>query len=117
MAKPGTEYAYTFIAEDVDAGDVLTYSLVEAPEGMTINGQTGRISWTPTDTQAGQTYQVVVRVSDGHGSITQTFSIIVDDLPVEPYRPFFDDYVWIGIVLLLVTMIILMSLAMRRRDE
>ncbi len=108
VAKPGSEYTYAVIAEDADAGDVLAYSLVEAPEGMTINGQTGKITWTPTDAQAGQTYQVVVRVSDGNGSTTQTYSIAVDDLPAEPYRPLFDDYVWIGIIIMLISIILLL---------
>jgi hypothetical protein len=108
VAKPGSEYTYTIIAEDTDAGDVLAYSLVEAPEGMTINGHTGRITWTPPDAQAGQTYQVVVRVSDGNGSTTQTYSIAVDDLPAEPYRPLFDDYVWIGIIIMLISIILLL---------
>jgi hypothetical protein len=116
VAKPGAEYTYTVVAEDADAGDVLTYSLVSAPEGMTINGQTGKITWTPTDAQAGEMYQVIVHVSDGSGSTTQTFSIAVDELPVEPYRPFLDDYIWAGIALFLIAMIILMSLAMRRKS-
>jgi parallel beta-helix repeat protein len=108
VAKPGSEYVYTIIAEDIDAGDVLTFSFVEAPEGMTINSQTGKIIWTPSDAQAGQTYQVVVQVSDGQGSATQIYSIAVDELPVEPYQPLFDDYVWTGIIILLVTIILLM---------
>jgi len=117
MAMPGSEYVYNIVTEDTDTGDILTYSLVAAPEGMTINSQTGRVAWTPTAAQAGQTYQVVVQVSDGHGSTAQTFSIVVDELPAGSYRPFFDDYVWVGIILLLITMIILMSLAMRRKEE
>ncbi len=116
VAKPGTEYIYTVIADDADAGDVLTISLVAAPEGMTINNQTGRVAWTPTDAQAGQTYQVVVQVSDGHGSTTQMFSITVGDLPAEPYRPFLDDYIWVGIVLLLIAMIALFSLGRKGND-
>ena len=114
-AKPGSEYTYTIIAED--AGDVLTYSLVEAPEGMTINGQTGKIAWTPTDAQAGQTYLVVFQVSDGQDSATQTYSIAVDELPAEPYQPLFDDYVWIGIIILLVTIIMLMLFYRFNREK
>jgi len=119
VAKPGSEYTYTVIAEDADAGDV-TYSLVEAPEGMAIDTQTGKISWTPTDAQAGQTYQVVVQVSDGNGSTTQTYSIAVDELPTEPYRPLFDDYVWVGIIIMLVTIIMLLlfyQIDTRRKEK
>ncbi|MEW5937318.1 MAG: PKD domain-containing protein [Candidatus Thermoplasmatota archaeon] len=117
VAKPGIEYAYTVIAEDADVGDFLVYSLIEGPEGMMIDAQTGIIMWTPTDSQAGQTFQVVVQVSDGQGTTAQTFSVTVDDLPVEQYRPLFDDYVWTGIVLLLITMIVIMSLASRWGKE
>jgi len=108
VAKPGSEYAYAVVADDADAGDVLAFLLAEAPEGMAIDSQTGKITWTPTDAQAGQTYQAVVQVSDGNGSTTQTFTIVVDELPAEPYRPLFDDYVWIEIIILLVTIIILL---------
>jgi hypothetical protein len=117
VVKPGAVYTYSATAEDTDAGDVLTYSLVTAPEGMTINNQTGRVAWTPSEAQAGQTHQIVIQVSDGHGSTTQTFSIVVDELPVEPYHPFFDDYIWVGIVLFLITILIIMTLAMRHKDE
>jgi hypothetical protein len=115
IAKPDVEYTYATIAEDSDTGDLLIYSLVEAPDGMTIDAQTGRITWTPTDAHAGQTFQVVVQVSDGQGSTTQTFSITVDDLPFEPYRPIFDDYTWVGIVLFLITMLIILLLLYRKK--
>jgi hypothetical protein len=117
MAKPGAAYTYSIAAEDTDAGDVLTYSLVAAPEGMTINNQTGRVAWTPTDAQAGQTYQVVVQVSDGHGSTAQAFSIVVDELPAEPYHPFFDDYIWVGIVLFLITMLAILLIFHSKRGQ
>ncbi|MDO9536849.1 MAG: PKD domain-containing protein [Thermoplasmata archaeon] len=117
MAKPGAAYTYSVIAEDADTGDVLAFSLAEAPEGMTINSQTGKISWTPTEAQAGRTYQVVVQVSDGNGSTTQAFSIVVDELPVEPYRPLIDDYVWIGIIILLITIIMLMLFYLFNKEK
>lgn len=64
-------------ATDPDVGDVLTYSLPVAPEGMTINATTGLIEWTPT---AGQqpTQDVEVKVDDGHnGSDMQSFPVTV----------------------------------------
>jgi hypothetical protein len=47
-------------------GDVLSYALSQKPTGMTIDSQTGLITWTP---QAGQEglQAVTVFVSDGHG--------------------------------------------------
>lgn len=44
--------------------DLLTYSLTEAPAGMTIDPDSGLIQWTPSGTQRG-TYYVTVRASDG----------------------------------------------------
>ncbi|MHB1348851.1 MAG: carboxypeptidase regulatory-like domain-containing protein [Desulfobulbaceae bacterium] len=44
--------------------DPLTYSLTEAPAGMTIDPDSGLIQWTPSGTQKG-TYYVTVRVADG----------------------------------------------------
>ena len=69
----GESYTYTVVANDPD-GDVLTYSLSTFPDGMTINPTTGLISWTPTT--AGSE-DVVVEVSDGQLSATQSFIIVV----------------------------------------
>ncbi len=50
-------------ASDENAGDTLTYSLDEAPEGMTINPATGLITWAPGLANVGP-HTVAVRVSD-----------------------------------------------------
>ena len=70
-------YTYDVNATDVD-GDTLTYALSAAPTGMTINAQTGVISWTPAAQQVGAA-NVTVTVSDPFGgSATQPFTITVD---------------------------------------
>jgi hypothetical protein len=52
------------VATDPDLpANPLTFSLDEAPPGMTIDPETGLISWTPEQEQIG-TYTVVVRVTD-----------------------------------------------------
>jgi DNA/RNA endonuclease G (NUC1) len=60
--------AYTFTAQasDVD-GQPLTFSLVGAPAGATIDAATGQFSWTPTEAQGGTgtPYSLKVRVTDG----------------------------------------------------
>lgn len=72
------EYTYDVNAADPN-GDVLTYSLVNPPSGMTINPQTGLICWTPLSVGD---YEIAVSVSDGRGGIaTQSFIIEVDELP------------------------------------
>ena len=77
-ASEGKPYSYTVTATDAD-GDVLAYSLVTAPEGMTINSSTGVIAWTPTYRQAGS-YNITVQVSDGASFAVQTYSLTVADV-------------------------------------
>ena len=76
-AKEGAIYTYDVEATDPN-GDILTYSLTVSPTGMTINSTTGAISWTPTESQIDEN-EVVVEVSDGSRSTTQSFTIIVDE--------------------------------------
>ena len=51
-----------------------TYSLLANPNGMTIDGTNGLISWTPTLTQTGA-QNVTVRASNSAGFADQTFTI------------------------------------------
>lgn len=69
---------YTYDVEATTrAQATLTYSLVSAPAGMTIDAGTGVINWTPTLAQAGNR-SVRVRVFDGLGRSTdQVFTIVV----------------------------------------
>jgi YD repeat-containing protein len=81
----GQPYNYAVVASDPDAGDLLTYALISAPAGMTINPGTGYIEWTPTRAQASR-HAVTVQVADGHGgSATQSYTIAVAEaLPNAP---------------------------------
>ena len=76
-AKEGAVYTYDVEATDPNE-DTLTYSLPINPTGMTINSTTGVITWTPTEDQIGENV-VVVEVSDGSKSTTQSFSVTVDE--------------------------------------
>jgi len=76
-AKEGAVYTYDVEATDPNE-DTLTYSLTVSPTGMTINSTTGVISWTPTENQIDEN-EVIVEVSDGSRSTTQSFTIIVDE--------------------------------------
>ena len=67
--------------------NTLTFSLVGAPSGMTINATSGLISWKPSFTQGGQTYRVTVRVTDngvGALSASQEVSFVVEDVNQAP---------------------------------
>ncbi|WP_162848213.1 putative Ig domain-containing protein [Permianibacter aggregans] len=77
LIDQGNSYQYQLMATDSD-GDLLSYQLLQAPEGMHIDAN-GLIQWTP---QVGQIGEVMVRVqvTDGRGGIvTQTFNIVVRD--------------------------------------
>ena len=73
--KLGDTYSYQVEAID-DNDDDLIYSLILAPDGMTIDSSTGAVSWTPTEVQVGEN-DVKVKVSDGWYGITQDFTIEV----------------------------------------
>ena len=61
-----TALTFTAVATDADASDSITYSLVNAPAGATINGTTGAFSWTPTEAQGPGTFRFTVRAKDNH---------------------------------------------------
>jgi parallel beta-helix repeat protein len=79
-------YTYTVIADDPDAEEVLTFSLLEAPGFLSIDGLTGEISGTPaTDDDAGD-HTVRVQVADlNNAADTQLYTLTVsavNDTPI-----------------------------------
>ncbi|MBW2984655.1 hypothetical protein KY361_06045, partial [Candidatus Woesearchaeota archaeon] len=78
-AVVNTAYSYQVYAHDPDS-DPLTYSLTTAPAGMTISAA-GLISWLPTIIG---NYPVVVDVSDGSLSTTQSFTVYVSETGFTP---------------------------------
>ncbi len=77
-------YSYNAQASDPES-DPLTFSLSVAPAGMTVNANTGAISWTPNQSQLGAN-SVVVRVDDDEGGFaTQSFNInVIDEVDNQP---------------------------------
>ncbi|MEI6331349.1 MAG: putative Ig domain-containing protein [Pseudanabaena sp. ELA645] len=70
----GNSYSYEIAASD-DDGDRLTYSLVTAPSGMTLNNNI--LNWTPNGSQFGDN-NVSIKVTDAQGGSTlQSFAIRV----------------------------------------
>jgi hypothetical protein len=58
-------YTFTASASDIDLpAQTLTFSLVGAPAGASINPATGAFSWTPGAAQVGHVYTFGVRVTD-----------------------------------------------------
>lgn len=75
-AAPNAVYAYTATAVSPDDYTV-TYSLTQAPSGMTINGSSGAITWTPSNSQLGG-HPIIITANDGHGeTATQNYNLVV----------------------------------------
>ncbi|MBS3804677.1 MAG: tandem-95 repeat protein [Oleiphilaceae bacterium] len=82
-ARVEQPYSYTVLATDAD-GDNLTYDLIQAPAGMSINAASGQVTWTPTESQTGSN-NVGVRVTDGQGgSASQNFTLTVSNTNAPP---------------------------------
>jgi hypothetical protein len=64
----GSAVGFTASATDADAGQTITYSLIGAPAGASIDPATGVFSWTPTDDDPTATpsdaYVFTVRATD-----------------------------------------------------
>ena len=75
QATVGETYRTRVEAVDPD-GSRLSYSLVTAPAGMSIDRQSGLLAWPVQTSQVGA-HQVTLQVSDGRGgSATQRFTLV-----------------------------------------
>ena len=81
-------FSYQVVGSDPDLpAQVLTYSLLNAPEGATIGSLTGKFQWTPTEAQGPGVYTVIVRVCDNYTQplcALESFVITVEEVPVAP---------------------------------
>jgi hypothetical protein len=78
-AAANTLYQYQVTAEDPDLpyGDVLKYTLMFAPEFLSIDSLSGLVSGTPDSTDIGS-HEVAVQVNDGNGGTdTQDYQLNV----------------------------------------
>lgn len=75
--------------------NTLTYGLVSAPSGASINPFTGEITWTPTEAQGPSTNIFVVKVTDYNPystesnqlSVTNSFVVTVEEINSPPQLP------------------------------
>lgn len=74
-------------------GGAITYSLVNPPPGLTIDPETGELSWTPTEAQGPGDYEVTYKATDGPGearraaggqSTTDTVVLHVNEVNTAP---------------------------------
>jgi hypothetical protein len=83
LVGAGVMLTVTNSATDEEPWQSLTYSLVQAPSGATINSTTGVFSWRPPVLAADTTNVVVVRVVDnGSPSLTNTSSFVLTVTPI-----------------------------------
>jgi hypothetical protein len=77
---------FTATDADVVAGQTpstnrLTYALLDAPAGMTIDAATGALTWTPTEAQGPATYQVRASATDdGIPALSDTLTLTINVL-------------------------------------
>jgi hypothetical protein len=83
-----TPLSVSAAASDPDLpANVLTFSLLSPPEGMSIDPASGAISWTPTEAQGSNVYTVTVVVMDDNPtainehnlSVTNSFTVTVNE--------------------------------------
>ena len=77
-------YTFTIVAKDVDQDDIF-FQLVEGPKNLSVNKDSGIITWLPTQEQVGQ-HDATVRIEDSRGATSNySWSILVqptNDAPV-----------------------------------
>jgi len=67
--------------------NILTYEIVSAPTGATVDPSTGLFSWTPSEAQGPSSNTILVRVFDNGTptlSATQRFSVVVNEVNSPP---------------------------------
>jgi len=77
------EFSFTASAADPDGNDVIFLLDDDAPDGTSIDPQTGQFTWTPTSQQFGTFDITIIVVDDGDpaGVDTETFTITVQAAP------------------------------------
>ncbi|NCS57186.1 MAG: RHS famlily protein, partial [Microcystis aeruginosa G11-04] len=76
-------YSYNLTGQDED-GDLLFWSLEQAPDGMVIDIRTGALRWLPQSSQLGQ-HQVIVKLLDSFGAFsTQDYTLKVNGTNTPP---------------------------------
>ena len=97
----GQAYVYTVQAVDPD-GDSFTYELLRGPADMVLNGDSGRLSWTPTIDPMGPVAVVVAARDEAGAADVQAFELggsgtqtqqMLTGAPVDGYPSLFERQV------------------------
>ncbi len=81
IAVAGFPYEYKLWADDAE-DDPLTWALVEAPAGMSLDPVARKLVWAPQESDIG-THQVTIDVDDGelHGSQSYSLRVVPPNIP------------------------------------
>ena len=78
-ADPGFTYTYQVTAT---GNPDPFFSIIAGPSGLTVNKQTGLVTWTPPPSSSGHSYSVDIRVRNSLGAVDQTYTLSsVDTTP------------------------------------
>ena len=84
-AQEDKAYTYSPGVNDPDPGDTHTWTLEKAPKGATIDPKTGKITWTPKDSDAEKTFDFTVKVCDkAKVCATQSWQVKVENVNDPP---------------------------------
>ena len=81
----GEPWRYDIAATDPENA-TLIHSVLNGPAGMVINASSGRLAWTPSQSQTGM-QSVSIRVSDGQLGVFQNFTVNVSGSPPGNHPP------------------------------
>ncbi|MEW6160062.1 MAG: PA14 domain-containing protein [Verrucomicrobiota bacterium] len=91
VVNPGERIEFTAAVADTDLPqNTLNFNLVSAPAGAEISPASGQFRWRPGVAQAGQTFEISVRVTDNGVpalSDTKVFNVQVNALPETRIAP------------------------------
>ena len=83
LASPDFLYTYPVLAVDADVGEVLSYTLLQAPAAMQVD-TLGQIEWIPSMADLGD-HQIILEVRDSIGKFdTQMFTLSVQPAVTVP---------------------------------
>ncbi len=82
----GMTFSTTVTITDTDdtAGDAPTFALTTAPEGASIDGTTGAITWVTEEVDGPGTYAFTVSATEGEFTTSDTFMVTVSELNTPP---------------------------------
>ena len=73
-------HTFTAVATDLNFGSTLSFNMIGAPAGATLNSSTGVFAWTPSEAQGPGDYTFGVRVTDGTLKDGQAVTIHVTEV-------------------------------------